>query len=90
MPSTHAELIEMLLARLERVPADSFWAHRASGIRGSLLGALEREEAGDLVDSAGLSYITRAALRVLEYAAGEKSRIGPAGGRGAGPVRSSA
>jgi DNA-binding response OmpR family regulator len=30
-------LLEMLIARLERLSADSNWAHRASGLRGSLL-----------------------------------------------------
>ena len=33
-----------LAARLERLSADSFWAHRASGLRGALLRALERVE----------------------------------------------
>ncbi len=30
-----------LLARLERLSADSYWAHRASGLRGSLLKCVE-------------------------------------------------
>lgn len=33
-----------LLARLERISADSCWAHRASEARGSLLRVLERLE----------------------------------------------
>ena len=33
-----------LVARLERLSADSFWAHRASGLRGSLLRSLESVE----------------------------------------------
>jgi hypothetical protein len=37
-------LIRLLLARLERISADSVWAHRASGIRGSLLRMLDRVE----------------------------------------------
>lgn len=37
------ELINMLLARLERLSADSYWAHQASGIRGSLLKYVEAE-----------------------------------------------
>ena len=40
------ELIRLLLARLERISADSYWAHRASGVRGSLMRALEKPEAG--------------------------------------------
>ena len=71
MPSTNAQLIEMLLTRLERVPADSFWAHRASGVRGSLLDALEREENGDPLDSSSSSQLTREAIHILERAARE-------------------
>lgn len=38
------ELINILLARLERLSADSYWAHQASGIRGSLLRWAELRE----------------------------------------------
>ena len=31
------DLARMLVARLERLSADSYWAHQASGVRGSLL-----------------------------------------------------
>ena len=31
----------LLAARLERLSADSHWAHRASGLRGSLLKAIQ-------------------------------------------------
>lgn len=36
----------MLIARLERLSADSVWAHRASGLRGSLLHAQQQLESG--------------------------------------------
>jgi hypothetical protein len=36
----------MLAARLERLSVDSYWAHRSSGLRGSLLRALERVDGG--------------------------------------------
>ena len=88
MPGTHTELIEMLLSRLERVPADSFWAHRACGVRGSLLAALEGAEAGEAGDTRRLSNITREALRILENAANDWSRARPAGSIGTGPTRS--
>ena len=39
--------LRLLVSRLERLSADSFWAHRASGLRGSLLRIL------DQVDSQG-------------------------------------
>jgi hypothetical protein len=37
-------LAHQLLARLERLSADSYWAHRASGMRGSLLKCLDQIE----------------------------------------------
>lgn len=40
------ETAQMLVTRLERLSADSFWAHRASGIRGSLLRVIELIEQG--------------------------------------------
>ena len=38
------ELAILLLSRLERLSADSYWAHQASGLRGSLLRVLEEAE----------------------------------------------
>ena len=38
-------LAHQLLGRLERLSADSYWAHRASGLRGSLLKCVEQIEA---------------------------------------------
>jgi hypothetical protein len=37
---------QQLSARLERISADSYWAHQASGVRGSLLRCLEWIEIG--------------------------------------------
>lgn len=36
----HLEFARQLVARLERLSADSYWAHQASGVRGSLLRAI--------------------------------------------------
>ncbi len=43
LESLHGELgyARMLVTRLERLSVDSVWAHRASGLRGSLLRVLE-------------------------------------------------
>jgi hypothetical protein len=41
------QLIKRLTDRLERLSADSSFAHRASGLRGSLLHYIERIETGD-------------------------------------------
>ncbi len=40
------DLAKLLSARLERLSADSTWARRASGLRGSLLKAIEATEKG--------------------------------------------
>jgi hypothetical protein len=46
------KLARLLVARLERLSADSIWAHRASGARGELLRWLEYCDAG-LVEQNG-------------------------------------
>lgn len=67
-------LVRLLLARLERISADSFWAHRASGVRGSLARMLDRIEKGDPVPASDLKRATDLGFRILERAAREKVR----------------
>jgi hypothetical protein len=62
----------MLLARLERVSVDSYWAHRASGVRGSLLRAVEALEAGEPVSASALQVIVERGFHILERAAQER------------------
>ena len=45
-PRSEEKLILLLLSRLERISVDSYWAHRASGVRGALFRALEMLENG--------------------------------------------
>ena len=45
----------LLISRLERLSADSYWAHQASGLRGSLLRGLEEKRAGGPGGDASLS-----------------------------------
>ena len=59
------DLAVILVARLERLSADSYWAHRASGIRGSLLRWVE-EGAGDCRE------LIKRGFEILENAAREK------------------
>ncbi|MCL4528452.1 MAG: hypothetical protein M1282_03465 [Chloroflexi bacterium] len=66
------QLIRLLLSRLERVSVDSYWAHRASGIRGSLLRALEKVEAGQAVDGSALKRLMNDGFQILERAARER------------------
>ena len=68
------QILQLVLARLERVSVDSYWAHRASGIRGSLLRALERLEAGEAVSELQLRAVLQQGFSVLERAAQEEAR----------------
>ena len=68
------QLLRLLLARLERVSVDSYWAHRASGVRGGLLRALERIEAGQAVDESGMRWLMDRGFQILEQAAQERSK----------------
>lgn len=63
------QLIQLLLSRLERVSADSYWAHRASGVRGALLKELEKMEAGQEVEESRLRQLTETGFMVLRSAA---------------------
>lgn len=73
MDNEPLELIRLLLARLERISVDSYWAHRASGIRGSLLRALEKLEAGRPLQKSKLNSLIARGFDILEKAAIEKS-----------------
>lgn len=67
-------LLRLLLARLEKISADSVWAHRASGARGSLLRAWERIEGGETVPPSELSPLMELGFYILRKAAEEKAR----------------
>jgi hypothetical protein len=49
------EQAHLLIYRLERLSADSIWAHRSSGYRGSLLKLLEKSETTLINDENQLS-----------------------------------
>ena len=66
------KLIRLLLARLERVSVDSYWAHRASGIRGALLKTLEELEKGRSIGPANTTELISSAFHILTRAAREK------------------
>ena len=72
MDSPTASLLRLLLHRLERVSVDSHWAHRAGGIRGSLLEALDQYEAGTPVPEGQVRQIMEQGFRILQKAAEEK------------------
>ena len=60
-------MAKILLDRLERISADSPWAHQASGIRASLAKTLSQAEA----DLEQLSALLETGFFILESAAGE-------------------
>lgn len=66
--------LRFLLARLERISADSITAHRASGVRGAMLRALEKIERGEQVPSQELKRLIENGFLLLEKAAKEKVR----------------
>jgi hypothetical protein len=64
-------LIRLLLARLERISVDSYWAHRASGVRGALTRLLGQMETGETVDPASLRLNLLVGFEILQRAAEE-------------------
>jgi hypothetical protein len=67
-------LVRLVLARLERVSVDSGLAHRASGIRGTLLKSLDDSERGHPVNPETLRLVMQQAFRILEQEAGRIAR----------------
>ena len=72
-PSGDIRMLQLVLARLERVSVDSYWAHRASGVRGSLLRAMERLEAGEALSELQLEAALQQGFWILERAAQERT-----------------
>ena len=66
-------LIRLLIARLERISADSFWAHRASGVKGYLLRVVEKSEKGYPIRRVELKRIVDLGFFILEKAARDKT-----------------
>lgn len=66
------KLIRLLLERLERVSVDSYWAHRASGVRGGLLKNLDELEKGEPAGQVNNAELISSAFAILTRAAREK------------------
>jgi hypothetical protein len=67
MDEAAVKLIQLLLFRLEHISADSVWAHRASGIRGSLFRILESIEQGEIVPPSRLESLLASGFGILEH-----------------------
>lgn len=68
--------VQLVLSRLERISADSPLAHRASGLRGSLLRWLEKNEKGLGNANDDLERSLNMALEILNQAAGGRPNLG--------------
>lgn len=66
--------LRFLLARLERISADSVVAHRASGVRGAMLRAVEKIEEGRPISGQELKRLIESGYSLLKKAAEEKVR----------------
>lgn len=62
--------VQILLDRLERLSADSIWAHKASGVRGALIRGLNDLEEGKL-DQRMLTDLISYSFEILTKAAAE-------------------
>jgi len=70
--SSYMQFLHMLLNRLERISADSYWAHHASGVRGALLRMLEEIENGQPVPRSEMRQLMELGFSILENATVEK------------------
>jgi hypothetical protein len=66
------ELFRLLNDRLERISADSYLAHRASGIRGSMARILEQYDKGEAIDLLLVKHLYGIGYNLLLRAAKEK------------------
>jgi hypothetical protein len=71
LSEAHLELIKRLIERLERLSADSTFAHQASGLRGSLLRVLQRIEDGTEMNTDELNQLIESGFKILNNAAKE-------------------
>lgn len=68
------ELVGRLVDRLEHLSVDSIYAHRASGLRGSLLRYIEHLETGEKMgdeDQTKMDELIQYGYRIIELAAKE-------------------
>jgi len=71
MQDARIELLRMLTARLERLSVDSIWARRASGLRGSLVKALESMDTTEPASAENLDMLIERSFEILRNAARE-------------------
>ncbi len=72
MTNDAIQTFQFLLARLERISADSVVAHHASGVRGAMLRMMDMLEKGGSVPGREVKRLIENGYRLLEKAAKEK------------------
>jgi len=75
----NSHVTPLLLERLERIPADSIWAHQASGVRGSLLRMVQQLEDGQELEDQDMNRLISHGFQILESAAREKTLVSVTG-----------
>jgi hypothetical protein len=75
----NSDVTSLLLERLERIPADSIWAHQASGVRGSLLRMVQQLEDGQELEDQDMKRLISHGFQILERAAREKTLVSVTG-----------
>ncbi|MBI4731107.1 MAG: hypothetical protein HY781_03075 [Chloroflexi bacterium] len=71
MEDSHVELLRLLTSRLERLSVDSYWARRASGLRGNIVKVLEEADSGLEVSRERLDLLVNRSFEILRQAARE-------------------
>ena len=71
MGDQYLELLIRLSDRLEKLSADSTYAHKASGLRGTFLRYIERIEASSAMDNTELDQLVEYGFEILRLAAKE-------------------
>ena len=66
--------LRMLLARLERISADSVTAHRASGVRGAMLRTIDQLERQEQIPEYVVKRLIESGYTLLQRAAEERIR----------------
>jgi hypothetical protein len=70
------KLLQLILYRLERIPVDSRLAHRASGLRGSLLAIIDNIDKRQTVSVPDAERLINQGFYLLERAAAERVQRG--------------
>jgi hypothetical protein len=71
------ELARLLVLRMERLSADSTWAHQASGYRGALIKGIERVQGGETTDIQQLNWLIEQGFLLIQEAARELTDLHP-------------